>query len=191
MCSFRNGRDSVKTNKNNTVAVTVSASHLFLPTFRWLSSGLVWQAELAVSGKEHCWQPLSWPPLQKVKPELSVVYKDSYSVEIKSKWGVSGLRAVFHHKVQRADVTCDVIKKFALFVLSKLWILVADWSICWSRDTFLMKLRLYQHSTHSARTKSMKSTPGMKFFWTIGTLANTGAGCCSVRCWLLLDRVEC
>ena len=24
-----------------------------------------------------------------------------------------------------------------------------------------------------------------------GTLANTGAGCCSVRCWLLLDRVEC
>ena len=134
MCSFRNGRDSVKTNKNNTVAVTVSASHLFLPTFRWLSSGLVWQAELAVSGKEHCWQPLSWPPLHKVKPELSVVYKDSYSVEIKSKWGVSGLRAVFHHKVQRADVTCDVIKKFALFVC---WLvnLLVTWHVSYEITT--------------------------------------------------------
>ena len=46
-------------------------------------------------------------------------------------------------KVQRADLTCDVIKKLAPFVLSKLWILVADWSMRWSRDTFLIKLRLY------------------------------------------------
>ena len=41
------------------------------------------------------------------------------------------------HKVQRADLTCDVIKKLAPFVLSKLWILVADWSIRWSRDMLL------------------------------------------------------
>ena len=46
-------------------------------------------------------------------------------------------------KVQRADLTCDVIKKVAPFVLSKLWILVADWSMGLSRDTFLIKLRLY------------------------------------------------
>ena len=46
-------------------------------------------------------------------------------------------------KVQRADLTCDGIKKVAPFVLSKLWILVADWSMHWSRDTFLIKLRLY------------------------------------------------
>ena len=30
-----------------------------------------------------------------------------------------------------------------------------------------------------------------EMFCTNGTLANTGVGCCSVRCWLLLDRVEC
>ena len=45
-------------------------------------------------------------------------------------------------KVQRADLTCDVIRKVALFVLSKLLILVADWSMRWSHDTFLIKLRL-------------------------------------------------
>ena len=39
---------------------------------------------------------------------------------------------------------CDVIKKLAPFVLSKLWILVADWSMRWSRDTFLIKLWLYE-----------------------------------------------
>ena len=48
-------------------------------------------------------------------------------------------------KVQRADLMCDVIKKLAPFVLSKLWILVADWSMHWSRDTFLIKLWLYYH----------------------------------------------
>ena len=54
----------------------------------------------------------------------------------KSKYHVSG-------KVQRADLTCDVIRKSAPFVLSKLCILVADWSMRWSSDTFLIKLRLY------------------------------------------------
>ena len=47
-------------------------------------------------------------------------------------------------KVQRADLTCDVIKKLAPFVLSKLWILITDWSMRWSCDTFLIKLRLYK-----------------------------------------------
>ena len=51
---------------------------------------------------------------------------------------------LFSGKVERADLTCDVIRKLAPFVLSKLWILVADWSMCWSRDTFLIKLRLYK-----------------------------------------------
>ena len=46
------------------------------------------------------------------------------------------------YKVQRVDLTCDVIRKVAPFVLSKLRILVADWSMHWSRDTFLIKLRL-------------------------------------------------
>ena len=46
-------------------------------------------------------------------------------------------------KVQRADLTWDVIKKLAPFVLSKLLILVADWSMGWSQDTFLIRLRLY------------------------------------------------
>ena len=46
-------------------------------------------------------------------------------------------------KVQRADLTCNVIRKVAPFVLSKLWILVDDWSMRWSRDMFLIKLRLY------------------------------------------------
>ena len=46
-------------------------------------------------------------------------------------------------KVQRADLTCDVIRKVTPFVLRKLWILVADWSMRWSRDTFLIKLQLY------------------------------------------------
>ena len=46
-------------------------------------------------------------------------------------------------KVQMADLTCDVIRKVVLFVLSKLWILVADWSMRWSRDRFLIKLWLY------------------------------------------------
>ena len=55
-------------------------------------------------------------------------------------------------KVQRADLTCDVIKKLAPFALSKLWILVADWSMRWSRDTFLLKLRqiLSDQLTHGA-----------------------------------------
>mgnify|MGYP001188682732 CR=1 FL=1 len=44
--------------------------------------------------------------------------------------------------VQRTDLTCDVIRKVAPFVLSKLCILIADWSMLWSRDTFLIKLRL-------------------------------------------------
>ena len=85
----------VKTNKNNTVAVMGSASHLFLPAFGWLSSGLVWQAELAVGGKERCWRPPTWPPLHKVRPELSVVCKDCYSVlvESKSERGAARLRA--------------------------------------------------------------------------------------------------
>ena len=39
---------------------------------------------------------------------------------------------------------CDVIRKVAPFVLSKLWILVTDWSMHWSCDTFHIKLRLYQ-----------------------------------------------
>ena len=78
-----------ETNKNNAVAVMGSASHLFLPAFRWLSSGLVWQAELAVGGKERCWRPPTWPPLHKVRPELSVVCKDSYSVESKSERGAA------------------------------------------------------------------------------------------------------
>ena len=43
----------------------------------------------------------------------------------------------------------DVIKKVALFVLSKLSILVADWSMRWSRDTFLIKLRLYKENRWS------------------------------------------
>ena len=95
MCSFRNGRDSVKPNKNNTLAVMGSASHLFLPAFGWLSSGLVWQAELAVGGKERCWRPPTWPPLHKVRPELSVVCKDCYSVlvESKSERGAAQFRA--------------------------------------------------------------------------------------------------
>ena len=46
-------------------------------------------------------------------------------------------------KVQGADLMCDVIRKVAPFVLSKLWIIVADWSMRWSRDTLLKKLRLY------------------------------------------------
>ena len=45
-------------------------------------------------------------------------------------------------KVQRADLTCDVIRKVAPFVLSKLWTLVTDWSMRWSRDMFLIKLWL-------------------------------------------------
>ena len=49
----------------------------------------------------------------------------------------------FWIKVQRADLTCDVIRKVPPFVLSKLWILVADWSMHCSRDTFLIKLRLF------------------------------------------------
>ena len=56
--------------------------------------------------------------------------------------GANG-RTLVARKVQRADLTCDVIKKVAPFVLSKLWILVADWSMRWSRDTFLIKLQLY------------------------------------------------
>ena len=45
---------------------------------------------------------------------------------------------------QRTDLMCDVTKTLAPFVLSKLWILVADWSMHWSHDTFLIKLRLYE-----------------------------------------------
>ena len=44
--------------------------------------------------------------------------------------------------VQRTDLTCDIIRKVAPFVLSKLCILVADWLMLWSRNTFLIKLRL-------------------------------------------------
>ena len=91
MCLFWNVLFSKwkRTNKNNTLAVMGSASHLFLPAFGWLSSGLVWQAELAVGGKERCWRPPTWPPLHKVRPELSVVCKDSYSVESKSERGAA------------------------------------------------------------------------------------------------------
>ena len=53
------------------------------------------------------------------------------------------LRKWMTRKVHRADLMCDVIKKLALFVLSKLWILVADWPMRWSCDTFLIKFRLY------------------------------------------------
>ena len=43
-----------------------------------------------------------------------------------------------------ADLMCDVIRNsLRPFVLSKLWILVTDLSMHWSRDTFLIKLRLY------------------------------------------------
>ena len=60
------------------------------------------------------------------------------------QFGFPGLLEIHRNpKVQRANLTCDVIRKVALFVLSKLWILVADWSMRWSRDTFLIKLRLY------------------------------------------------
>ena len=51
------------------------------------------------------------------------------------------LGSKFITNVPRADLTRDVIKKVAPFVLSKLWILVAHWSMRWSRDTFLIKLR--------------------------------------------------
>ena len=54
------------------------------------------------------------------------------------------IKLLWCHKVQRADLTCDVIRKVAPFVLSKLWILVADWSLHRSHDTFLIKLRLYE-----------------------------------------------
>ena len=46
-------------------------------------------------------------------------------------------------KVQRADLMCDIIRKVPPFVLSKLWILVADWSMRRSCDTFLIKVWLY------------------------------------------------
>ena len=81
------------------------------------------------------------------------------NVYIKQKWMVnfsllySWILVLFYRfffvrnqnygKVQRADLTCDVIKKLAPFVLSKFWILVSDWSMCWSHDTFLIKLQLY------------------------------------------------
>ena len=45
-------------------------------------------------------------------------------------------------KEKRADHTCDVIKKVAPFVLSKLCILIADWSMRWSRDTTLQEVYL-------------------------------------------------
>jgi len=56
-------------------------------------------------------------------------------------------------KVPRADLTCDVIRKVAPFVLSKVWILVAHWSMRWSRDMFLIKLQLYQNWPCSRTTK--------------------------------------
>ena len=61
-------------------------------------------------------------------------------------------------KVQRADLTCDVIKKLAPFVLSKLWILVDDFSMCWSLDTFLIKLRLYVFSWFVTKETMMKNS---------------------------------
>ena len=75
-------------------------------------------------------------------------YKVTFKGQTKSKWffqaDVSSKKQAnkFDFKVQRAVLTCDVIRKVAPFVLSKLWILVADWSMHWSRDTFLIKLRL-------------------------------------------------
>ena len=51
----------------------------------------------------------------------------------------------YEDKIQsevKVHLTCDVIRKVTPFVLSKLWILVADWSMHWSPDTFLIKLRL-------------------------------------------------
>ena len=70
----------------------------------------------------------------------SLNYREHLVFTVKSRdfWGA---------KVKRADLTCDVIKKVAPFVLSKLWILIDDWSMCWSRDTVLIKLRLYSEES--------------------------------------------
>ena len=63
----------------------------------------------------------------------------SWVVKILAAWKIDeyskALRCTFFRtrkylcKVERADLTCDVIKKVAPFVLSKLWILVARWLV--------------------------------------------------------------
>ena len=72
---------------------------------------------------------------------------------------LEGTVYILDSKVQRAHLTCDVIRKVAPFVLSKLWILVADWSMRWSRDTFLIKLRLYSLNKEIQISKSIKDAP--------------------------------
>ena len=75
--------------------------------------------------------------------ELSFIEFHSRSVFFWLLFWSASMYHIVASKVQRADLKCDVIKKVAPFVLSKLWILIADWSMRWSRDTFLLKLRLY------------------------------------------------
>ena len=76
-------------------------------------------------------------------PKLYLVTIDSQS---KALSAVSVSRQIFwgrgHKLYLKAKgpilrLTCDVIRKVALFVLSKLWILVDNWSMCWSRERFL------------------------------------------------------
>ena len=74
---------------------------------------------------------------------LSVLHPSS------THWAKSIFEDSLIRKVQRADLTRDIIKKVDSFVLSKLWILVADWSMHWSHDTFLIKLRLYRKLSNS------------------------------------------
>ena len=59
-------------------------------------------------------------------------------------------------KVHRANLTYDVIWKVAPFVLSKLWILIADWSMRWSRDTFIIKLWLKNIYSNLLKQKDME-----------------------------------
>ena len=68
-------------------------------------------------------------------------------------------------KVQRADLMCDVIKKLAPFVLSKLWILIADWLMRWSHDMFLIKLRLYSGPTLLTSNFLSNNHKILLFFW--------------------------
>ena len=49
------------------------------------------------------------------------------------------------HIKSKGPILCVTSSK-NLLVLSKLWILGADWSMHWSRDMFLIKLRLYEQS---------------------------------------------
>ena len=71
-------------------------------------------------------------------------------------------------KVQRVDLMCDVIRKIAPFVLSKLWRLVADWSMRWSCDTFLIKLRLYINwSVNTKKTFSLTDPKSKSYAETL------------------------